>query len=145
MDELVGTEETWKGFEGRYPAGHVSVAHLIWDEIANYVRSNRLDWMPAAPAGRWWVGYKRSGRYFVVTVALYVEKPVQLAVKIPDSPEALGLENPYPQLDCWWDEAHRQWAWAVPSRSAVPDVAGAIDISRRYQPDTGPMRPPVTA
>lgn len=96
MTDLVGTEETWRGFQARYPAQRISVAKELWDRISAYVEANVLDWRPAAPKGRWWLGYKRAERYFVVTIAIWVERPVEFAVKIPDSPDALGLSTHFP-------------------------------------------------
>ena len=37
--------------------------------------------------------------------------------------------NPYPRLGHWWEPRHKQWEWAVPTVSAVPDVSLALDLS----------------
>jgi hypothetical protein len=65
---------------------------------------------------------------------------VEYAVKLPADPEELGLD-PHPHLQTRWDEAPvRQWTWLVETLNEVLEVTAAIDISRRYQPQRGPMK-----
>lgn len=68
--------------------------------------------------------------------------PTQFGVKLPDNPEKLGLDDPYPQLKSRWDASHREWRWAIPTLEDIPDVSRAIELSRRFQPDKGPMPTP---
>ena len=133
-------EGSWEEYAERFPAERVAVARELYDRITRYVDDHDLPWTPALRA--WWLGYKRAGGYYVPVIALRVEKPIEFAVKLPASPDKLGLANPYPQLKSRWDEGTRQWAWLVPTLDQVPDVAIAIDVSREHQPVTGPMKAP---
>jgi serine/threonine protein kinase len=132
--------ESWENYAARFPSERIAVAQKLWEDLTRYVEERNLPWTPAAPPGRWWLGYKRVGGYYVATIALWTERPVEFAVKLPSSPQQLDLSNPYPRLDNWWDAKHKVWIWAVPGVTDVPDVRRALDISRDYQPDTGPMR-----
>jgi hypothetical protein len=91
----------------------------------------------------WWLGYQRPGGYYVPVIQLRRENPIEFAVKLPDHPERLGLENPYPSLKSWWHAPSRQWTWAIPTTADIPDIRLAIELSRRFQPDSGPMPPPL--
>jgi hypothetical protein len=64
------------------------------------------------------------------------------AVKLPEAPERLGLESPYPGLEQNWNAHGREWGWFVPDAASVPDFGLAIDLSRPHQPEAGPMWPP---
>jgi len=134
------TEGSWEDYTQRFPAERVAVARELYDRITRYVDDHDLPWTPALRA--WWLGYKRAGGYYIPVIALRVEKPIEFAVKLPTSPDELGLANPYPQLEERWDATNRQWTWTVPTIEQVPDVAIAIDISRQHQPVTGPMKAP---
>jgi len=132
------TEGSWDIYGTQLPAERVAIARELYDRVTRYVDDHELPWTPALRS--WWLGYKRSGGYYVTTIGLRVEKPIEYAVKLPSSPERLGLQNPYPHLGTRWDETVRQWTWLIPTIDQVPDVAPAIDISRKYQPDKGPMK-----
>jgi hypothetical protein len=85
-----------------------------------------------------YIGYQRQGGYIVVSILSRRMQP-ELAVKLPRAPIELQLENPYPELEQRWEEPRRQWVWTIPNTDAVPDVGAAIDITARYQPESGPM------
>jgi hypothetical protein len=111
-------ECTWQNYETRFPAHRVAVARRLFDELTRYVQEHQTPWTPVLRG--WWLGYQR-----------------------PDTPERLGLENPYPNLKSWWHAGSRQWNWAVPTVSDVPEVSLAVAISHHLQPQKGPMpRPP---
>ncbi len=133
-------EASWEGYAKQFPDERVAVAKVLWDSITRYVGNHDLPWTPALRS--WWLGYTRGGGYYVTTISLRVEKPIEYNVKLPAGPDELGLENPYPQLETRWDAGVRQWAWLVPTLADVPDVAAAIDISRASQPEKGPMKAP---
>lgn len=88
-----------------------------------------------------YIGFQRPGGYHVVVVDLRPRVP-WVSIKLPDPPEHLGLQNPYPTLEAAWDPDHRQWGRSIPNASSVPDLGLAVDYSRPHQPESGPMRPP---
>lgn len=133
-------EWTWESYVTRFPAERVAVAQRLFDELTRYVQDHQLPWMPALR--EWWLGYKRPGGFYVPVIDLNREAPVEFAVKVPDDPERLRLTNPYPRLESWWDAPSRQWTWAIPSADDVPDVGLALELSRGFQPSTGPMPRP---
>jgi len=130
-------EWTWEGYAEQFPAEQVAVARRLFDDITRYVQEHALEWTPVLRA--WWLGYQRAGGYYVPIILLHRENPVEFAVKLPETPERLGLSNPYPALRSWWHAASRQWTWAVPSLADLPNVGIAIDLSRPFQPPRGPM------
>ena len=44
---------------------------------------------------------------------MYWRRPLRLAVKLPDTPAALGLANPYPELQQNWAAEDREWGWTL--------------------------------
>jgi hypothetical protein len=134
------TEWSWESYAARFPAEQLTVARRLFDELTRYVQEHQLTWAPALRA--WWLGFKRPGGYYVPIIILRRENPIEFAVKLPDSPERLDLDDPYPALKSWWDAPSRQWTWAIPALDEVPDVRLAVELSRRLQPDKGPMPAP---
>jgi hypothetical protein len=132
-------ESSWESYEARYPASRVEVARRLFDDMTQYVKEHQLPWTPALRS--WYLGYKRPGGYYVSLIHLHVDNPVALTVKIPDEPDLLGLANPYPNLKSLWRSNSREWSWDVPTIGDMPDVQLAIEISRRFQPENGPMAP----
>jgi hypothetical protein len=99
---------------------------------------------------RGYLGFKLAGDYFTVGIDFYRDKPVELWVKLAlslDELRARGLDadDPFPQLASRWRPGKRQLHWAVPSTHDVPDVEAALELTARYQPDSGPMREPAPA
>jgi hypothetical protein len=131
------SEGSWDSYEARFPHEQVTVARSVFEKLGRYVDEHELAWTPTLRS--WWLGYKRAGGYYVAIINLRVEKPIEFMVKLPASPERLGLENPYPHLKTRWEEATRQWGWALPTLGDVPDVTPAVDIARQHQPEKGPM------
>jgi hypothetical protein len=115
------------------------VARRLSDELERHVAQHHLAWTLIRRPG--WFSYQRVGRFIVAAVEIRRD-PVQFSVKLPANPEQLGLDNPYPQLNTWWDDENRQWTWAVPTLHAVPDITPAVNLSREFQPETGAMRAP---
>ena len=37
---------------------------------------------------------------------------------------------------------NKQWEWEIPANADVPDVTPAIDLTTKYQPESGPMPVP---
>jgi hypothetical protein len=131
------SEGNWDSYDERFPHERVAVARSLFEKLARYVEEHDLAWTPALRS--WWLGYKRAGGYYVAVINLRVEKPIEFMVKLPTSPERLGLKNPYPRLASRWEPSTRQWGWAVPTLGVVPDIAPAVDIARKHQPEKGPM------
>lgn len=131
-------EGSWDIYKAHLSDGNLAVARRLFDDLTSYVREQELAWAPALRS--WWLGFKRPGGYYVPVVVLNRQKPIEFAVKLPDSPESLGLQDPYPHLKSSWDAPRRQWTWAIPTLEDVPNVRLAIELSRPYQPETGPMQ-----
>jgi hypothetical protein len=134
------TEYSWEMYEQRYPVGQVAIARELSSRIEHYATEHELPWSWRPVLRASYMGFQRPGGYYVVVVGLRSEKPVQLAVKLPDAPARLDVANPYPELNEFWDAHNRQWCWDVPSLDRVPEVARALDICVSFQPVTGPMR-----
>lgn len=136
------SEGSWDSYEARFPHEQVAIARSLFEKLARYVDEHDLAWTPSLRS--WWLGYKRAGGYYVAVINLRVEKPIEFMVKLPGSPQLLGLTDPYPSLKSRWEQSTRQWGWAVPTLQDVPDPASAIDVAREHQPARGPM-PPLAA
>lgn len=134
-------EWTWERYADEFPAQQLGVARQVFDDLARYVSENDLQWTPTLRS--WWLGFKRPGGYYVPVIDLRRERPIEFSVKLPASPERLGLEDPYPQLESRWVQVHHQWRWAIPTVDDIPDLSLAIRISLDYQPDRGPMPMPL--
>ena len=134
-------EWSWEEYrdEQGIPAEKLETAKACFASIQNALQERGLDWPPVFRGG--YFGFQRAGGYHVVVVDLRPRAPL-VSVKLPDSPDQLGLTNPYPDLEDSWDAHNRQWGWSVPTADSVPDLGLAIDFSRPHQPASGPMRPP---
>lgn len=56
--------------------------------------------------------------------------------------QGVPLDDPYPELDSEYVPKVKQWYWSLPSPSDVPDLRPAVELSRKYQPEFGPMLVP---
>ena len=72
-------------------------------------------------------------------VDLWWNRVPRLAVKVPDSPDALGLVTPYPELTESWNSGENEWGWTIPSLDALPDVRAAVDLVKPFHREDGPM------
>lgn len=131
---------TWEMYGEILSPEHVAVARELFRRIERYFVEKDLPWTPVFRG--WWLGFQRPGQYYVPVVNLRREKPITFAVKIQDDPAKLTLEDPFPELESHWNEADRQWTWAIPSLEHVPDVSKALDLALPFQPERGPMLPP---
>jgi hypothetical protein len=133
-------EWSWDAYEHEQgmSADKLETAKACFTNIQDALTQRGLTWQPVFRQG--YFGFIRPGNYHVVTVDLRPRLPF-VSVKLPDPPEGLGLENPYPDLEQTWDGDHRQWGWSVPNVGSVPDLGVAIDFSSPHQPESGPMRP----
>jgi hypothetical protein len=136
---------TWDGYAQILSEDRFNLAQTLFQQIEAAVAARGLQWVPVLRRG--YFAFQRRGGYGVVGVDLYREKPVELWVKLPGSPDELrGLgqtvDDPYPNLSAAWDAHNKQWEWQIPAISSVPEVGLAIDLTTQYQPDEGPMRLP---
>jgi hypothetical protein len=131
------TDWTWDAYEERLPPERVAVARRLFEQITRYVEQHQLPWTPVLRSS--WLGYQRAGGFYVPVIHLRSERPIDFCVKIAEDPERLALTNPYPLLRSAWHAGSREWQWEVTTIDDVPDVSKAIDISRNYQPESGPM------
>lgn len=61
-------------------------------------------------------------------------------MKLPDSPAALSLTNPYPDLEESWGDEDREWGWTLGPLDVIPDLRPAIELAERVHPASGPAR-----
>jgi hypothetical protein len=136
------TEWDWRGFgeELGINQSRIEVGRALVERIERDLRNRGISWKTVFRKG--YVGFQRSGGYNVLIVDVYWRGAPRLAVKIPASPEELGLPDPYPQLVSSWVEAEREWGWTIPSVDAIPELNTAIELAHRFQPDSGPMQFP---
>lgn len=134
-------EWSWEAYrdEQGIAAEKLDTAKACFANIQEALEQRGLDWPAVFRQG--YLGFQRPGGYHVVVVDLRPRVP-WVSIKLPDPPEQLDLQNPYPALEASWDADHRQWGWSVPSASSVPDFGLAVDFSSPHQPESGPMRPP---
>jgi hypothetical protein len=132
---------SWDAYreEQGVPEDKLNTAKACFANIQQALGQRELAWQPVFRQG--YFGFQRPGGYHVIVVDLRPRVPF-VSVKLPDPPDELGLENPYPSLEHTWDSEHRQWGWSVTDAASVPDLGVAIDFSRPHQPESGPMRPP---
>lgn len=133
-------EWSWEAYESQlhvHPERLV-VGRKLVEAVEEAIAERSLPWQLQFRQG--YVAFQRSGGYNVVTVDVWWKKVPRLAVKLPAPPDELDLRSPYPLLVESWDSAEREWGWTVPTVEQVPDVGLAIDLSRTFQPTSGPMK-----
>ena len=64
----------------------------------------------------------------------------RLAIKLPESPDKLGLVSPYRYLEDSWYEDEREWGWTLDPLDVVPDLRPAVAMAQRFHPTIGPTR-----
>jgi hypothetical protein len=135
-------EWTWEAYEQEQKMSpeKLETAKRCFASIEAALAQRGLAWQPVLRER--YIGFQRPGEY--VAAGIEFKSTLLVTVKLPDPPDRLGLENPYPDLKQNWDKHNRQWGWFVPDTASVPDFGLAIDLSRPYQPESGPMRPPAT-
>lgn len=134
---------TWDFYQQQLPPSNYEVARELFARIEHYVHEHDLPWTPILHPS--YLMFQRPGQYGVVGMNLPRRQPVKFWIKLPGSLEELtaaghNVANPYPSLEARWDGNNRQLEWAVPGIADVPDVGGAIDLCRQFQPPSGGMR-----
>jgi hypothetical protein len=133
---------TWGDYKASLRPEQYEVARELFDRIERYRAHENLPWRPVFKGG--YFGFQRPGGYYVVGVNLRKDEPNQFWVKLPHDLNTLQsagepAADPYPQLGAKWDARNHQIFWRIPNMGTVPDVASAIELSRKYQPASGPM------
>jgi hypothetical protein len=117
----------------------LAVGRAIVERLESQIAGDDVPWTIQFRKG--YLAMLRPGGYRVAIVDLYWKNAPRFAVRLPDTPEALGLSSPY-SLAMSWDAAENMWGWAVPSLADMPDVALALDLVKPFNPESGPMTTP---
>ena len=124
----------------KIPEDRLALGHEIDDQIRALLKDKSLPWEPVFRKG--YLAFQRKGGYNVLIVDVLWNRPVRLAVKLPDSLDNLEDSNPYPELDGFWSPGEREWGWHVPSMELVPDIGKFIELASIHTPESGPVGPP---
>lgn len=115
----------------------VAIGEALLEQLEGLVGEEGLPWQPVFRKG--YIAFKRPGDYNVFIIDLWWNVPPRVAVKVPASPEKLGLENPFPTLQSKYSRSETEWGWTVRSQDAVPDLTPLLAIARQFHPASGPM------
>jgi hypothetical protein len=135
----------WAYYESALSPDRYAIARELFDRIERAVAERGLPWSPVLRRGH--LGFQRPQGYGVIGLDLFREKPIELWIKLPLSPDELRelghqVDDPYPDVASHWDAGNKQWEWEISAAVEVPDVGAAIDLTANYQPDSGPMSIP---
>jgi hypothetical protein len=120
------------------PEDRVDLAREVVYLLSQAIAEKGLRWRPVFRKGH--VAFQRPVGYNTLIVDMYWRRPLRLAVKLPDTPAALGLANPYPDLQQNWAAEDREWGWTlIPGN--IPDLRLAVEIAHRVHPATARTRP----
>lgn len=139
--QLIGKEE-WNW--GRYaaelglPDDRLAIARQAVNLLSEAINERNLPWQAVFRKG--YVAFQRAGGYNTLVVDVWYRKPPRLAVKLPYSPAALSLINPYPDLEESWSEEDREWGWTLDPFGIIPDVRPVVEIAEHVHPRSGPTR-----
>jgi hypothetical protein len=137
---LVGQQEwDWERYatELGTPEDRLAAAQELVNLLSEAIAEKNLSWQAAFRKG--YVAFQRAGGHNTLLVDMYWRKPLRLAVKLPDSPAALSLVNPYPDLAETWYADEREWGWTLDPLDVVPNIRLAVEIAERFDPTTGAM------
>jgi hypothetical protein len=123
--------------ELRVPAERLAIGQKLAEQVEEHAARRELTWTLQFREG--YVACLRPGGYRVAIIDLYWKSAPRFALRLPDTPESLQIQSPYPQLRDSWDTAENMSGWTVPSLSQIPDVAVALETLRPYNPAAGPM------
>jgi uncharacterized protein with ParB-like and HNH nuclease domain/alkylated DNA nucleotide flippase Atl1 len=142
---LVGRQEwDWDRYlaEMGLPEDRIDLAREVVNLLSQAIAEKGLPWQPVFRKGH--VAFQRPGGYNTLIVDMTWRRPLRLAVKLPDTPAALALVNPYPDLEETWGEKDREWGWTLIPGKPIPDLRPAVEIAQRIYPATGPTGSPST-
>lgn len=137
--ELVGQRGwDWERYavELGLPEHRLAVGRKLVDLLSEAIAERNLSWQAVFRKG--YVAFQRSGGYNALLIDLAGRKVPRLAIKLPDSPAALSLANPYPGLDETWYEDEREWSWTLGPFTVIPDLRPAVEIAERFHAAAGP-------
>jgi hypothetical protein len=120
----------------------LAVGRAMAEQLERLVASDSLPWKLQFRKG--YLALLRPGGYRVAIIDIYWKNVPRFAIRLPDTPETLQLESPFPELAPSWDSAENMWGWTIPDASAIPDLAKAIDLVRPMNPVSGLMTMPGT-
>jgi hypothetical protein len=114
---------------------------------------------PPGPKLEWnWTSYRESLKAVFNKGYIAIQRPggwnvfvvdlrgtPRVAVKIPASPEELGLESPFAFVADTWNKENSEWNWAIPKVDLLPDLSPVMEIAKRYHPAaiSAPMNNPL--
>ena len=137
--ELVGQQEWgWDRYavELGLPDDRLAVGRELVNLLSEAIAERNLPWQAVFRKG--YVAFQRSGGYNTLLVDVSGRKTPRLAIRLPDSPAALSLANPYPGLEETWYEDDREWSWTLSPLDVIPDLRPAVEIAERFHPTAGP-------
>ena len=113
------------------PWERMEIARAITEQLAATIEAKQKPWQVRFRKG--YIAIQRAGSLNVIVIDMYWNKPVRLAIKVPSSqtPESLGLSNPFTRLDTIWVANEHEWGWRVPSIDAIPDVEQVIALAEQ--------------
>jgi hypothetical protein len=118
------------------PADRLDLGRVLVERLSEAIARAGLPWRVTFRKG--YVAFQRAGNYNTLLVDLWWRQPVRLAIRLPESPAALSLTSPYPDLEESWRDYDGEWGWWIPSIAAIPDLRPAIEIAARGHPASGP-------
>lgn len=132
-------EWDWEAYVDRLnvPPDRIAIGKALVEAAHVVVEEHRLPWQPQFRQG--YVTFKRPGGYNVVIVDVWWTRAPRIAIKLPASLDELGVDDPYPHLPSLWSVNERELGWTIPDIAGVPDLRAAIELTRRFQPASGPM------
>jgi hypothetical protein len=89
-------EWTWEKYLEQFPTDRVRLARLAAERIEQELVARQIPWQLRLRKG--YAAFQRAGNYNAMVVDFSWNKPVQVAVKLPAAPGALGLSSPFPAL-----------------------------------------------
>jgi hypothetical protein len=127
----------------KIPVERLAIGRALVDQLEGEIAGQGVPWHIQFRKG--YLALLRPGGYRVAIIDLYWKYAPRFAVRLPETPEALGYSSPYPELSASWDGAENMWGWTVPSVDAVPHVATALALVEPLHPETGRMTAPAKA
>lgn len=121
------------------PEDRVDLAREVVNLLSQAIAEKGLPWQLVFRKG--YVAFQRPGGYNTLIVDMSWRRPLRLAVKLTDTPAALALADPYPDLEENWGAEDREWGWTLIPGRPIPDLRPVVEIARRVHPVTGPTRP----
>jgi len=140
-------EVAWDYYQERLEPDRFALVRSLFERMDEAVKERDLGWVPVLRSA--YFSFQRPGGYTCTGAEVRLRAPVEFWIKLPLAPDELrhlGYDIPdlFPELESRWYGHGKQWIWAIPKLDALPDIAPAIELTRRYQPSNGPMPIPAT-